>query len=60
MAKKKTYKIPVEWTVVATLEIQAEDMDEALEIAKDHMLPEGEQEYMDGSYRVLADFAEEP
>jgi hypothetical protein len=35
----KTYKIPIDWQVYGELEIQAESLDEAIQIAEHHDTP---------------------
>jgi hypothetical protein len=48
---KKTYTIPVSWTVVANMEIEAESLEEAIEIAEEEDLPT-DNEYLDSSFEV--------
>lgn len=55
MNKIKTWKIPVCWSMMATIEIEADTLEEAIEIAKDD---EGNipipynGDYLDGSWEV--------
>jgi len=51
------HKIPVTWTVNATLEIEADSLEQAIEKAGKVPLPEGE--YMDGSFEIRHDLIEE-
>lgn len=48
---KKTYKVPVSWSVYATMEIKASSLKEALSIAEDAPLPT-DPEYLDGSFEI--------
>ena len=47
----KTYKIPVSWEVYGCLEIQANSLDEAIEMAEDSALPQNG-EYIEGSFSI--------
>ena len=47
----KTYKIPVSWTVTATMEIDAESLEDAILKAEDASLPT-DPDYLDGSFDV--------
>ena len=47
----KTYKIPVSWTVMATMEINAETLDDAISQAEDSPLPT-ETEYLDCTFEI--------
>ena len=47
----KTYKIPVSWSVTATMKIEAESMAEAIEKAEQAPLPT-DPDYMDGSFEI--------
>ncbi len=47
----KTYKIPVSWTVTATMKIEAESLEQALEFAKDDPLPT-DTDYLEGSFQI--------
>lgn len=50
----KKYKIPVYWTMVAEMEIEAETLHDAIEMAYDDCdLPKGE--YLDSSFEVNED-----
>lgn len=55
----KGYKIPVEWSVYATVEVKGNSLDDAVKRAKDNVdeLPAvlSESEYVDGSYRINDD-----
>ena len=48
---KKTYKVPVSWTVAATMNVEAESLDAALLEAEDLPLPT-DGEYIDGSFEI--------
>lgn len=56
---KQTFKIPVEWAVYSTVEIEAESLEEAIEIfdkIMDYIPLPTEPNYIDGSFqRVNAD-----
>lgn len=54
------FRVPVEWVQIGFLYIVADNIDEAIEIAKDPCtdLPE-HNDYMDDSFRVIDDFVEE-
>jgi len=53
MAKLKTYKIPVSWTVTATVEVEAEFLDEAIAIAGDPSFPNPtDGEYLEDSFKI--------
>lgn len=45
------YKIPVSWMQLATMEVEAESLEEAIEKADQMELPE-DGEYLDGSFEV--------
>lgn len=47
----KTYKIPVSWSVMATMEIEADSLAEAIEKADDASLPT-DPDYMEGSFEI--------
>lgn len=47
----KTYKIPVSWTVTAMMEVEAESLESAVDIADSMPLPT-DTEYVDGSFTV--------
>lgn len=51
----KTYKIPVSWTVTATMEIEAESIEEAFAIAGDGSLPT-ETDYLEDSFKIDVEF----
>lgn len=48
---KRIYKIPVSWTVTATVEVEAEDLDEAIAVAGDGSLPV-DTDYLDDSFKI--------
>ena len=52
--KKQIFKIPVEWAVYETLEIEAETLEEAVKYVEDNLeeIPLGEGDYIDGSYKI--------
>ena len=58
----KKFKVPVTWEVYATIEVEAETLEEAMKIAEDENgeipLPI-QTEYVDGSWRVNVDSPEE-
>lgn len=47
----KTYRIPVSWTVTATMEIEAESLEEAVLIAEDSPLPT-DSYYVESSFQI--------
>ena len=47
----KIYKIPVTWSVIATMEIDAESLEDAILKAEDASLPT-DPDYLDGSFEV--------
>ena len=49
----KTYKIPCTWQMYGFYHIEAENIKEALQIAEDSNLPEGE--YIEGSFEIDLD-----
>lgn len=54
----KTFKIPVEWSVYDTVEIEAESFEKALDYVMQHKdeIPLGtEPEYIDGSYIITSE-----
>jgi hypothetical protein len=51
------YRIPVEWVMVATVEVEAESLDEAIEKVEAGSLPENG-EYLSDSFAVQ-DFVHE-
>lgn len=51
----KTYRIPVSWTVMATIEVEAKSLAEAIEEADTRALPT-DPEYMEGSFQVDRSF----
>jgi hypothetical protein len=55
MAKTKTYRIPVSWSVMATIEVEAKSLAEAIEEADNRALPT-DPEYIDGSFEVNRSF----
>ena len=49
----KTYKIPVVWQMMGTVEVQAESLDDAVEKVLDTSVPLPEDgEYIEGSFEV--------
>jgi len=52
----KTYKIPVFWQMIATVEVEAESLDEAMQIVDNNPLPENG-EYVGGSFEVDVNLA---
>ena len=52
----KTYKIPVFWHMIATVEVEAESLDEAMQIVENNPLPDNG-EYLGDSFEVDADYA---
>lgn len=59
---KKTWKIPVTWEVCGEVDIEANSLEEAVEIFKEKMdevpLP-SESYYIDGSFRLTSENLEE-
>ena len=51
MSKLKTYKIPVSWTVTATVEVEAGSLNEAIAMSGEVSLPT-DSEYLDDSFRI--------
>lgn len=49
----KTYKIPVFWQMIATVEVEAESLNEAMRIVDNNPLPENG-EYVGDSFEVDA------
>ena len=47
----KTYKIPVFWQMIATVEVEAESLNEAMRIVDNNPLPENG-EYVGDSFEV--------
>jgi len=56
----KYYEIPCTWEVYGTLEIEADSLEEAIELAErdDSPMPD-DSDYVDGSFQVERDIAEE-
>ena len=56
----KYYEIPCTWEVYGTLEVEANSLDEAIELAErdDSPMPD-ESDYVDGTFQVDRDIAEE-
>ncbi len=53
-----TYLIPVEWSVYSTINVEADNLEEAIEKAKaaiDDLPISTDCEYIDGSYKINAD-----
>ena len=53
----KTYKIPVSWQVYGTVNIEAENIEEAIELAGGDEIPLPEGDYIDGSWEVDGELA---
>ena len=56
------YKIPVTWEVYDTIEVQGNSLEEALQWAEEYQdeIPLGDEpEYLDGSYQIDKEFAED-
>lgn len=47
----KTYRIPCTWTVAGTMEIQANGLGEAIELANEAPLPT-DNDYIEGSFEI--------
>lgn len=54
---KKKFKIPVTWEVFGEMEIEAENLEEAYDIARESPLPE-DGEYISESFQIDYDYAE--
>lgn len=50
----KTYLIPVYWTVSGTIEVEADSLVKAIQLADSSPLPQGD--YIEGSYQVNNQF----
>lgn len=57
-SKLQAYLVPVSWELGTELRIIASSPDEALQKALDHELPD-DGEYLDGSYKISAEYFEE-
>ena len=57
---KRIFKLPVSWTSIGTMEINASSLEEAIAIAEDDLtgLPKNS-EYLDGSFEVNIDLINE-
>jgi len=57
---KRIFKLPVSWTSIGTMEINASSLEEAIAIAEDELtgLPE-DSEYLEGSFEVNVDLIDE-
>ena len=57
---KRIFKIPVSWTEIGTMEVNASSLEEAIAIAEDNFawFPQGS-EYLDGSFEVDIDLINE-
>lgn len=53
----QTFQVYATWTMTETFTVQAETLDEAIQIAEDHGLTSGE--YLEGSFKVDREFSEE-
>jgi hypothetical protein len=51
------FAIPVSWSMYGTVFVEARNLDDAIEVAADADLPDGD--YMDGSWQVDNELAEE-
>lgn len=54
---KKKFKVPVSWMVYGYVNVRADNIDEAIELADEANLPYGE--YVEGSFEVDAEMIEE-
>ena len=56
----KYYEIPCTWEVYGTLEVEADSLEEAIELAErdDSPMPD-ESDYVDGSFQIDRDIADE-
>ena len=56
----KYYEIPCTWEVYGTIEIEADSLEEAIELAErdDSPMPD-DSDYVDGSFQIDRDIAEE-
>ena len=56
----KYYEIPCSWEVYGTLEVEADSLEEAIELAErdDSPMPD-DSDYVDGTFQVDRDIAEE-
>ena len=56
----KYYEIPCSWEVYGTMEVKANSLEEAIELAEkdDYPMPDAP-DYVDGSFQVDRDIAEE-
>lgn len=52
--KKKTYTIPVSWTVTAEIKVKAANLEEAIKAVEFAPLP-SDPDYLDGSFEVNTD-----
>jgi len=57
---KRIFKIPVSWTSIGTMEVNASSLEEAIAIAEDDLtgLPKNS-EYLDGSFEVNVELINE-
>jgi len=51
----KLYKIPVEWACFGVVEIEANNIEEAIKMADDENVPLPEGDYIDSSWKVNDD-----
>lgn len=49
------FNIPVYWSMVATMEVEAATIEEAIKLAEDAPLPTNDGEYLDGSFEINHD-----
>lgn len=57
--RKKTYRVPVRWSLEGYHDVKAWNPEEACDIAEDLDLPHGNAEYIDGSCETLSDCIEQ-
>jgi hypothetical protein len=53
----KTYKIPVIWTMLGDVYVEADSLEDAVDNAQHEKLPDGS--YLEGSYEVRTDEIED-
>ena len=53
----KKFKVAVQWMMTATIEVEAEDIEDAIDIAADADLPEGE--FLEDSFEVCDEMTHE-
>jgi hypothetical protein len=57
--KKKKFKIYTSWCMAATVEVEADDLNAAIDKAAELPLPMDDADYSDGSWEVYRDLCEE-